>query len=689
MTQAVILEQCTLYLRTRWREEVAAIEAAASPHITPDEQNGLREMMRTRAEYINQLEKQFLEGECFGLAICHGAMALLGKQDWWEDALLHIYKWNGHPEKLDEEINLKNGREPTTLRKLFELAISYVVHSHSAVYDEITGFFPGDVTQLNALKKAVSVPTLAHVQILKDDGTLLTVQKNETVAGHFSKEQMRLLLDEETFAGNICLVHTMGHTARISYVGNDKWQFYNPSAAKSTREKGTLHFIGTKDQVIDAIYASMRCQDLAIEVAAVYKDSKINLSAYLDMVVQEPASLLTNDSILLMTLETPQTLKDIFELAKKPEYKAKLLPHLANIISEGRYQDEQNILHIILIVAPQILPALFELMDQSAEGKLLRSVIAKKLIEKETEFHQTPLHQLASFSTDGFITLLQVAISDPHNDELIHAISQTILMRLQKSDDTLLDFLTKSPTAYRELLKLATQPHAVPIRIALVKSLSEKMNNGMPRIVNNISLAPAMLPFLLAFINQYPEAKTLQSLFSTTNPDLGALRLEVSKALPVRFNDSNNVMHIIAKFSPELVMNLLRFILSDHDQASNLGYVMTALAGDSEGVTGWHMITDTLPKEQQKAFVAMLTDRLEYLTTPELIIFAQELNRALTDQQSRFRGLCSMSHNLFKSQHYGKSEIWQSLLGKSREILVARNEAVTPEAQEIMKIKIN
>src|SRR3990167_8396630 len=187
MTQSVILEQSIRYLRVRWREEVAEIEAAHQ-HATPVELDQLREMMRERAEYINKLEAQFEKGECFGFAVCHGAMAMLGKQDWWEDALLHIYKWDGDPKKLDTEIVLKDGEpgQTTTMRKLFELAIGYVVHSQSSVHDELKEFFPGDVTQLNALSSEhakKSLPSLAHIQILNNDGAILTVQKSDAVVG--------------------------------------------------------------------------------------------------------------------------------------------------------------------------------------------------------------------------------------------------------------------------------------------------------------------------------------------------------------------------------------------------------------------------------------------------------------------------------------------------------------------------
>ncbi len=687
MTQAVILDQSLLYLRVIWREEMAAIEAGHQ-HASPEELAQLKETMRKRADYINKLELEFEKGECFGFAVCHGAMALLGKQDWWEDALLHIHKWKGDPKKLDEEIVLKNAEagQATTLRKLFELAISYVVHSQSIVKDETKEFFQEDVTQINALSAEhvkKSLPSLAHIQILNNDGMILTVQKSDAVAGHFTKEQMHLLLDKETFQKNICLVCCRGHSVRVSYLGDDSWQMYNPAAAKQARNPGALHVTGTKDKIIDLVFEAQRTQDFIIEAAAMNKDNKIDFSAYLDFMKNDPAALLTVDSIFLMILKTPDMLKMIFELAREPKYKEKLYAQITKIVNEAKYKDDQNILHIMAEMAPEILPAFFELLDQSDTSKPLRSAVAKKLMEKEQEFHQTPLHTMAAFAPDGFTALMNAAAHEQHNDELIHAISQALFIKVGKTNDSTLDYLANSSAiAYCALLKLAGKPHAAPLNIALTKILSEKLNA-------HILKAPTILPHLLIFMKNNAEAKSLRSLFSEKNPDAAALRMAVSKALPVSYDDQHSVLHIIAKYSPDLIQGVFRFILSDQDKPNTFGFLLTALADQGDGVTGWQMITGNLPHPEQIELVDLLTERLQYLKTPDLIILAQELHRALTDQQSRFRGLCSMSHGLFHSNDYGKSEIWRSLLGKTKEILNNRKESLqTPGMQEIMNIKL-
>ncbi|HTM63103.1 MAG TPA: hypothetical protein VL360_01225, partial [Gammaproteobacteria bacterium] len=88
----------------------------------------------------------------------------------------------------------------------------------------------------------------------------------------------------------------------------------------------------------------------------------------------------------------------------------------------------------------------------------------------------------------------------------------------------------------------------------------------------------------------------------------------------------------------------------------------------------------------QIKLIALLTGRLESMKSDELINFAKDLHLALTDEKSRYRGLCSERHKLF--QGYGKTDIWRQLISKSQAILKQRSGVQQDlEVKKILGIK--
>src|SRR5579864_8787571 len=98
MPQSDILDQLIKYLDItsgKYLEELENQEHAAKDKKTLA---SIQNEKKSHLDYISKF-KQFLNnGYCHGFAVCHGAMDLLGKQEWWENVLLVLAKWDGKPE---------------------------------------------------------------------------------------------------------------------------------------------------------------------------------------------------------------------------------------------------------------------------------------------------------------------------------------------------------------------------------------------------------------------------------------------------------------------------------------------------------------------------------------------------------------------------------------------------------------
>jgi hypothetical protein len=586
---------------------------------------------------VKGMHADMVGGLCFGLSVCHAVMELQGKESWWEDALQHIYHWDGTSEALDQSIQLRdaNDGKSTTLRHIFELAMSYIVHAHATPTEARQAFMARNILQYNALLPSAA----AHLEILDDNGQVKTIQQNKRAVGHFNKDQLSALLQEDDLRNRIVLIHSCEHTILISAKGDGVWQLYD--ANLSHEGAGSMHQSGSKSEITDLIFARLKTQSLAVEAASFDASPAIELAAYEKIFSQSPASLLNEDTLLLFGYESPEKITELFKLAAESRG-AQLKSVIAKIMKEAKYGTHDRALHVLVCYAPASIPALLALVDHTPDGMTICSAIAESLNMKRELDGQTPL--------------------------------DTMIM--------------KDLEAVAEFFKLANAGGSIkPIAIALAKALLIKNEYGATSLHTLIQHSPESLPQIWKFVMTSPECKAVRALIEGKGQDSIALRTVMAKALMANNGEHGVVLHAAMREIPKETQDLLKLVLSDH-QPENLYAVLQALAGSVDDVTGWQLVTMHMSDAVKAAILQLLSAQLQYLSTPDLIQFGKELSRAVTDEQSVYHGLCSERHKLF-SGHYGKTSIWQELIGKSQEILRSRKGAEQqPGAKEVLNIKV-
>lgn len=598
MTQQVILTQFQQYLEVTWGEYITHLNDEYGSLKDPDKIKQLQQQMRDQKEYVQIMHESLARGHCFGLSICHAAMTLLGKQAWWQDALVHLYHWDGKVESLDKPVELRDARggRTITLRQIFELAMNYILHSHASVVKGREEFYPVNVTQQTALLPSASASDAdvipPHMEMVDEDGRVRTIQKNQRVVGNFSKKQLAALLQEETFKKNICLLHSTKHTVHVSCLGSGRWQLYDPNLSHESLDEMLIE--GTKEEVIDAMFDQNESQALAVEVAAIDPHVAIDLSAYDDFMRRTPAALLTADSLFLFAIEAPDRLQELLKLAARIPDGAELKTVFARIITDAKYSMNRNALQLIAEYAPAALPDLFV---------------------------------------------------------------------------------------------LANLPHGEPLRIGLAKALHAEMADERICLEHIIKRAPSALPELWKLMSKTQECKKLwRDVVDNKSPQWCEVRTEIAWALSAKDSNHHVVLHTIMRESPAEMRELIVLVLSDLQRPQNLIALLKALAKTVDERTGWQLITANMSDKAE--LLHMLSAKLNDVGTPDLVRLGGELNRALTDENSMFRGLCNERHKLFRG-HYGKTSIWKILIGKSQEILRNRKDAMQhPGVKEVLNIKV-
>lgn len=691
MSQEVILEQLQQYLEVTWVEYITRLQAEHADLKDADKIKQLQQQVLDQKQYDQIMHESLQRGHCFGLSICHAVMTLLGKQAWWEDALLHLYHWDGEVKSLDKPIQLRDARggRTITLRQIFDLAFNYILHSHAVPVKGQEGFYPAEVTQQTALlpsaanSEADIIPP--HMEIVDEDNKVRTIQKNQRVAGYFSKEQLTALLQEDTFKNNISLIHSFNHTIHVSYLGNGRWQLYDPNLSHESLED--MRIEGTKKEVIDAIFAQMGSQSLALEVAAIDPDVEIDLSAYDDFIRRTPAALLTVESLFLFAMEAPDRLQELLKIAARIPDGVDLKEKFARIITDAKYGMNRSALHLIAEYAPEALPYLFVLADQTRSGAMIANAIAVNMTLRRDD-GVTPLQIMAKKSPKAMAALFALAINSG-TVNFIHPLAGGMVAKVGKTRAITLDVMAKcSPAMLPALFDLANLPHSQPLRIELAKALHEDTGKQDVRLKHMIEQAPFALPELWKFLTKNQECRKLwRDVVDSKSPEWCAVRTEIANALSAEDINHGVVLHTIMRESPAEIRELIVLVLSDPQQPQNLIALLKALATTVDEKTGWQLITANMSEKDKAELLHMLSAKLNDVSTPDLVKLAGMLNDALTDDQSMFRGLCSERHKLFRG-HYGKTSIWQELISKSQEILRKRKDTLKiAGAKDVLNIK--
>lgn len=169
---------------------------------------------------INEVEK----GICFGLSLCLNEMHLLGKSDWWTNTLKILMNWDETKGSLNTTFtpkDLPGLEQETTLNKLFERAINYIIYYQSGY------IFKEQINVYSALSQWTSY-CLDKEKTQKNSDRIAL--KNYALSWNFTTSQLESMLDKKNISGNPILILNETHACTLIWdEQKSEYLFYDPN----------------------------------------------------------------------------------------------------------------------------------------------------------------------------------------------------------------------------------------------------------------------------------------------------------------------------------------------------------------------------------------------------------------------------------------------------------------------------
>lgn len=514
MTQEVILKNLSKYLEVVSKKYLAELEHDKNEKLAKIPKKNIKEInvinekykkeRESHSQYINKVKKELItQGFCFGFAVCHAVMDIDGKLNWWEKVLYEIANWDGKELSLEEftslpdehsfkedplvsaEKNIKHKEDSLNNKKrkyVFERALNYIVFNQSRDNNAFQEYQLKESTQ-NAfllpddhgiflsenLEKKQSYFEMLSTSVDEKKEVIKTIKKHIKMAGHFSKENLENLLDEQTMQGCICLVHSITHTIRIGYNGS-QWIYYDPN---DNHKKIPIHFSGSKQEVIDKIIFDLETQNIAIEVASFDENKKMDFPYYDQLLKKSPASLLKEGGVDIFSSNAPDRLIHLMKQAKSSADKS-----IYSVLTEGitkKDNDNNNGLYNLEIDSVDALCALFHLAHgDSEEEKSLKQAIAIALKQASSE-KTNVLFTIIKYDAEILPELFKLADTSKEGLEIRSAIAYCLTENI-KADKNCLFSLAKN------------EPRYLPQAIELALSVSNKKSRWFHHIIETLAL---------------------------------------------------------------------------------------------------------------------------------------------------------------------------------------------------------
>lgn len=495
MSQTRILEKLRLYIEFEEKSQIQSYR---------DQLNKLTEKKASQEEIIrlkkandhlrslfSMLKNDLEGGKCMGFSISEGVEDLSEKLEVWEKMLSVIIEWNNKPEFLECELMLPNGIKK--VKAIFENVLNLVLFYQGSLAD--SNFSPKKLNQNNIMQ---------YVQILKEE-KILSAKHHHKIAGHFTKEQLKVLLDEKKMHKTICLAHSSDHTIRIKYE-NSRWMIYN-SNRKHLPNK-TLQIFDDKEQLIDEIYAKLS-DSICLENVSFNEDQEVEFTHYKKLLEDSPLQLIDGLGLHLMARETPEVLESILA-SSTPSKKSALQAALTAAIMRTNEDNEPG-LRIISIYAPKILMKLLDLIDKSPQGDALRTALLNSLFIQDKIQHIPTLQTVFTHTPEAIPYLYKMSSDLP----AVHLSIARMLMRMVTMKRNGLEIIADhAPEALKELFEIAKKPEEEKLlQPALRSALKQKNQNLNISTIDIISRqAPDLLPVALQFLEMpspAPKSKVL------------------------------------------------------------------------------------------------------------------------------------------------------------------------------------
>jgi len=309
-------------------------------------------------------------GFCFGLSVCHAAMAAIDKLDWWEHALVAISTWDEKKESLEEEINLPGSlnNKSVKLEEIFKRVLDYIIYSHGI--ETIAEFQSEEVSQESMLQ-----PNKGNFEIVderKDKDKIQRIKERKFFAGYLSNQMIEQMLDEKNLEDALCLIHSPGHTFNIVFK-NNKWILYDSGDSDPTSIHKIHKEFKTKKALINELVGTFG-HSLAIEIAS-FKENKILLPEIEKLSEEELVNCLNQFGLNQIIRHTPEKLEHIFKMAENSDAVSKAI--LINLAK--RDAESWTAFNLLVRYSPKHLDKLLQIANKFPQASnVLSDALSKR-----------------------------------------------------------------------------------------------------------------------------------------------------------------------------------------------------------------------------------------------------------------------------------------------------------------------
>jgi len=376
MSQDAVLEVFQDYLSLLQEKHTAELENKKTTANSPEEKEKLDRELKDYINYMEELISALKSGHCHGFSICHAAMDLEGKQEWWENLQPKMMEWDGSEEALAQEVNLPGSTQPQTLGQLIERALNYIVYYQGAYK---IGFKEKNTQKLLLQPAPRENKNISHFELLTADHKIVTIKNRAVAAGNFDQNDLLNLLDETQIKDNICIIAstsapgTNGHAIRIGY-NNQSWIVYDPNYDHSNPD--TIHKIFSDKkavvlEIIDCLVSDISATSIEI---ATTRDQIIAFP-YFDEMLKNKVDFLNRFGMRALVTHAPEAACQLFERASEQNEPALL----KKIIQTLKDNYPSGLRMISTDSTPQVAKALIKLGTKLSNEDLRKAIFNPKI----------------------------------------------------------------------------------------------------------------------------------------------------------------------------------------------------------------------------------------------------------------------------------------------------------------------
>ena len=359
------------------------------------------------------LKKRLLSGHCFGFSVCYGAMQAMGKLDWWENVLITLSQWDDEESSLDKEFDLQfidSDKTPvsqsTTLRKLFERAVNYVVFNQAG---HINDFTSPDIDQATILTvppdDLSTVQKLNYFEITDQGGFVQNIKQYANASGYLSEKDITELLSKAVKSGVICTVQNHNHAISISMDTDNQLMIYDPNYlyTKETIKKN-LDMPALVQEIIKILGPH---NGLCIEVATFKQEDKKlfnEFNIYMnELVTNKAREILEYNGLNILARHNTKLMLKLLERAARPGG-GPIITNIAAALAITNYG--RTAFSFLTQRCPESIPTLLKLAAEPGGWPILMGI--SKALTMQTNEGWTGFHLLIHYSPESIPKLLDL-----------------------------------------------------------------------------------------------------------------------------------------------------------------------------------------------------------------------------------------------------------------------------------------